>query len=269
MSEKNITLYGRVFIETTILAKTGLHIGGSGSDLEIGGLDKEIIRNPVTKRPYIPGSSLRGKMRSQMEKLLGLPQNRKIGQVFIHTCKTRQEFEQNGGCPVCTVFGVPAELDYDNPTRLVVRDAELTDESAEKLQDARTDLLYAELKTEVAIDRVTSAATPRTMERVPAGAEFGPTELVFSIYEEADYDRLKTVINALQLVEDDYLGGSGSRGYGKVQFSKLKIYARSRDNYSTQQHFTQEFASVQELAEAFAEIKQWLEQTAVPIPPAN
>jgi CRISPR-associated protein Csm3 len=75
MSE-NITLHGRVFIEAKIVAKTGLHIGGSGSDLEIGGLDKEVIRNPLTKRPYIPGSSLRGKMRSQMEKSLAC---RRIG----------------------------------------------------------------------------------------------------------------------------------------------------------------------------------------------
>ncbi|GAB4533102.1 MAG: type III-A CRISPR-associated RAMP protein Csm3 [Anaerolineales bacterium] len=260
MSDKQITLYGRVFIEATIVAKTGLHIGGSGSDLEIGGLDKEVIRNPLTKRPYIPGSSLRGKMRSQMEKLLGLPQNRPIGQVTIHTCKTKTEFEKNGGCQVCTVFGVPAEMDYDNATRLVVRDAELTDDSAEKLNDARTDLLYAELKTEVAIDRVTSAATPRTMERVPADAEFGPTELVFSIYEAADYDRLKTVIDALQLVEDDYLGGSGSRGYGKVEFTKIKVYARNGKDYGKRQEY-RKFGSVQELADDLENLKNWLATT--------
>ena len=265
MTEK-ITLYGRVFIETTIKSKTGLHIGGSGSDLEIGGLDKEVIRNPLTKRPYIPGSSLRGKMRSQIEKMLGLPQNRSIGQIKIHTCLSKSEFEQGGGCPVCTVFGVPAEMDYSNATRLVVRDAELTDESANDLRDARTDLLYAELKTEVAIDRVTSAATPRTMERVPAGAKFGPTELVFSIYEEADYDRLKTVIDALQLVEDDYLGGSGSRGYGKVAFTDIKVYARSKQDYGKKQVFTLEtpVTSIQDLENAFDALKTWL-KTAVPI----
>jgi CRISPR-associated protein Csm3 len=263
MTDKKITLYGRVFIEATIVAKTGLHIGGSGSDLEIGGLDKEVIRNPLTKRPYIPGSSLRGKMRSQMEKLLGLPQNKDIGQVTIHTCKTKTEFEKNGGCPVCTVFGVPAEMDYDNHTRLVVRDAELTDESAKKLNDARTDLLYAELKTEVAIDRVTSAATPRTMERVPAGAEFGPVQLVFSIYDPADYDRLKVVLDALQLVEDDYLGGSGSRGYGKVAFKDIKVYARSGENYGQKIDFPQPVETVQDLTSAFDDLKTWL-QTAVP-----
>ena len=259
MTDKTIILYGRVFIEATIVAKTGLHIGGSGSDLEIGGLDKEVIRNPLTKKPYIPGSSLRGKMRSQMEKLLGLPQNRRIGQVTIHTCQNKGEFKKDGGCPVCTVFGVPAEMDYANHTRLVVRDAELTKASAQKLADARTDLLYAELKTEVAIDRVTSAATPRTMERVPAGAEFGPVELVFSIYEAADYGRLKTVIDALQLVEDDYLGGSGSRGYGKVEFTNIKVYARSGGDYSDRKEF-QSFGSVQELADAFGSLETWLQQ---------
>jgi CRISPR-associated protein Csm3 len=163
MSE--INLYGRVFINTNILAVTGLHIGGSGTGLEIGGVDKAVIRNPLNNRPYIPGSSLRGKMRSQTEKRLGLPQNNRIAQVTIHTCKKQEEYAKNGGCPVCVVFGVPAEVEYSQPARLVVRDASLTDESAEKLDNANTELRFAEIKTEVAIDRVTSAATPRTLER--------------------------------------------------------------------------------------------------------
>jgi len=254
-----IQLFGRVFIETKIEAVTGLHIGGSGADLEIGGLDNAVLRNPLSKRPYIPGSSLRGKMRSQTEKVLGLPQNNPIGQkVYIHTCQTEAEFQQGGGCPVCTVFGAPAEKDYATHTRLVVRDAELTGESAQALIDARTDLLYAELKTEVAIDRVTSAATPRTLERVPAGAVFGPAELVYGIYEAADYERLKVVIDALQLVEDDYLGGSGTRGSGKVRFSDIHVYARSGENYSERQEFHEGFKSAQELAETFDDLKTWL-----------
>lgn len=264
MNNNHHQLYGRVFFETKIKALTGLHIGGSNTDLEIGGLDKAVIRNPLTSRPYIPGSSLRGKMRSQMEKLHGLPQNRQIGQVTIHTCTKKEDYERNGGCPVCHVFGIPAELDFANPTRLVVRDAELTDESAEALKGARTDLLYAELKTEVAIDRVTSAATPRTIERVPAGAVFGPAELVFGIYEAADYARLKVVIDAMQLVEDDYLGGSGSRGSGKVKFEDIHVYARAFGDYSQSIEFKSGFASVQELANVFGELTNWLKQN-VPI----
>ncbi len=258
-----IQLHGRVFIRANVKALTGLHIGGSNTDLEIGGLDKAVIRNPLTKRPYIPGSSLRGKMRSQMEKLLGLPQNQPIGQVTIHTCQNEQEFTKNGGCQVCTVFGAPAEKDYENHTRLVVRDAELTDDSARAMIEARTDLLYGELKTEVAIDRVTSAATPRTLERVPAGAVFGPLELVYGVYEKADFARLKVVTDALQLVEDDYLGGSGSRGSGKVKFEQIELSVRNGSDYSQQIKYPKEFASIQEVAAEFDEILKWIQSQIV------
>lgn len=255
----DINLYGRIFISANIRAKTGLHIGGSGAGLEIGGLDKEVMRNPLDKRPYIPGSSLRGKMRSQSEKVLGLKQNNRIGQVTIHTCKTRDEYDANGGCAVCHVFGVPAELDYSGPTRLLVRDAGLTDQSADELDRARTDLRFAELKTEVAIDRVTSAAVPRTLERVPAGAAFGPAELVYGLYDQADYARLKVVVDALQLVEDDYLGGSGSRGSGKVRFEEITVYARSRVDYSKEIPF-RTFENIQQLSSAFSELNDWMER---------
>jgi CRISPR-associated protein Csm3 len=259
----DINLYGRIFITANIEAVTGLHIGGSSVGLEIGGLDKAIIRNPLTNRPYIPGSSLRGKMRSQTEKVLGLRQNNKIGQVTIHTCKKPDEYNANGGCPVCHVFGVPGEVEATGPTLLVVRDVALTDASATAMEKAKPDLPFAELKTEVAIDRVTSAATPRTLERVPAGAVFGPAELVFSLYSQADYARLKVVIDALQLVEDDYLGGSGSRGSGKVRFTGIKVTARAKGAYDQPQTFG-EFGSIQALAQAWNDLKTWAE-TAVPI----
>ena len=240
-----------------------MHIGGSSEGLEIGGVDNAIIRNPLTKRPYIPGSSLKGKMRSQTEKVLGLPQNNKIGRVFIHTCKTPEDYKK---CPVCQVFGVSAAEEKTlGQTRLIVRDANLSSESAKKLENANTDMPYAELKTEVAIDRVTSAASPRNLERVPAGAVFDGAELVYSIYEKGDIDRLKVVIDALQLVEDDYLGGSGSRGSGKVKFDNIKIYARKGDEYSTKVWFLEDeeksFKDVQEIADKFETIKSWLDET--------
>ncbi len=76
----DINLFGRVIITADILAVTGLHIGGNSTGLEIGGLDKAVIRNPLNDQPYIPGSSIRGKMRSLTEKVKGLPQNNPIGQ---------------------------------------------------------------------------------------------------------------------------------------------------------------------------------------------
>lgn len=255
----DIKLHGRVFISANIKSLTGLHIGGSGTGLEIGGVDKAVIRNPVDKKPYIPGSSLRGKMRSQTEKMLGKKQNNKIGQVTIHTCKTKDDYNKDGGCVVCHIFGVPAE-DFSGPTRLVVRDVRLTEASAEAMDKANTELRYAEIKTEVAIDRVTSAATPRSLERVPAGAVFGPAEFVFGVYEPADFDRLKTVIEALQLVEDDYIGGAGSRGSGKVQFEDIKVCARSGGDYGKEIPLG-DYGKVQDVLNDFGNIKSKLSQS--------
>ena len=178
----------------------------------------------------------------------------------IHTCQKAEDYNT---CDVCHIFGVPGEMPFSAPTRLIVRDVQLdlvSDKGKKVWDKAKPDLLYAELKTEVAIDRVTSAATPRTIERVPAGAIFGPAELVFSLYGQADYDRLKVVIEAMQLVEDDYLGGSGSRGSGKIQFADIAVFARARQDYSTSHDF-KKFDDVRSLAAAFDNLKTWMQAT--------
>ena len=227
--KKRVTLYGRVFITGDIKAMTGLHIGGASGALAVGGGDAPVIRDPLTNRPYVPGSSLRGKMRSLTEKKTGSVQNFRIGKgVHVHVCEEPDEYS---ACPVCPIFGVPGDKPASNPTRLVVRDVFMSDGSADKLQAARTDLPFSEVKWEATIDRVTSAAVPRQIERVPAGAEFENFEMVYSIYHEADIARLITVVEAMQLLEDDYLGGLGSRGSGKIAFQNLAIYARSSEDY--------------------------------------
>lgn len=255
MENKSVKLYGRILFEMEIHALTGLHIGGSAAALEIGGIDNPVIRDALTGAPYIPGSSLRGKMRSQLEKVKGVVQNQSIGKdVKIHICKKQPEYET---CEVCQVFGVPGESEATGPTRLVVRDAMLIPNS---LKGARTDFSYTEVKTEVAIDRVTSAATPRNLERVPAGAIFGPVEMVFSIYEEKDIARLQTVLQCLQLVEDDYLGGAGSRGSGKVAFRHMKVYARSHQSYAQRHDYPQEFDTLADLESGFENVLKWAKQ---------
>lgn len=238
MPEKEIQLKGRIFLTFNIRAVTGLHIGGSETGIEIGGVDKVVIRDPITNRPYIPGSSLKGKVRSLLEKYRGLPLNRNIGGTFIHSCNHETAYAT---CDVCQVFGVPGEEKFATPTRLVVRDVPLTEESARELtEQAHTDLPYTEVKTEVSIDRVTSAANPRRMERVPAGTFFGPAEMVYSIYEgrngvnadpRRDVERLRTLVEGLQLLEDDYLGGLGSRGSGKVKVEDITISLRTGEKY--------------------------------------
>lgn len=221
-------LYGRIFIEGTIVVRTGLHIGGSGGSFAIGGVDNPVIVNQITRQPYIPGSSLRGKMRSLTEKYLGEVTGQPIGQIEIHSCRNDPDHYTN--CPICNIYGITAE-DFTQPTRLVVRDVSLTTESAEQLLRAKTTLQYTEVKTEVAIDRVTSQANPRDVERVPAGAVFGPMEMVYSIYGDMDIDWLRVLADGMQLLEDDYLGGLGSRGSGKIIFENLVVTLKRAPQY--------------------------------------
>jgi CRISPR-associated protein Csm3 len=230
MEQTTVDLYGRVFVRSKIKAITGLHIGGSPTALAIGAVDNPVIRDFLTGRPYIPGSSVRGKMRSLWEKMTGVLQNQSIGRdVSIHVCQKRQDYER---CPVCQIYGVPGQLEASFPTRLVVRDAFLSEESERELREqAKTDLPYTEVKWEAAIDRVTSAAVPRQMERVPAGTIFDGFELVFSVYDEGDLKRFLDVFEAMQLLEDDYLGGQGSRGSGKILFQNLSVSCRARNSY--------------------------------------
>ncbi len=121
----------------------------------------------------------------------------------------------------------------NKPTRLIVRDTMLTEDSAQHLLQARTTLPYTEVKTEVAIDRVTSQASGlRQVERVPAGAVFGPMELVYNIYDlNHDIDWLAVLLDGMQLLEDDYLGGMGSRGSGKIVFRALSVTLKEHGNY--------------------------------------
>ena len=260
---KQANLHGRIFITYQIRAETGLHIGGAESSLSIGGVDNVVIRDPLSNQPYIPGSSLKGKMRSQMEKFHGLPQNQRIGQVTIHSCQDPEQYED---CAVCHIYGLPGERDFSTSTRLVVRDVQLTKQSVNELRQAKTDLPLSEVKWEAAIDRVTSAATPRQMERVPAGAVFGPAEIVYSVYESEDIDRFRDVVDGMQLLEDDYLGGSGSRGSGKVSFRNIAVYTRARGNYTSERRLRDEpFEDLKDLTQQMDAVLNWLEKDGVPI----
>ncbi len=182
---RKVTLQGRVIIVGDIVAVTGMHIGGAAGALEIGGVDSPVIRNPLDNRPYLPGSSLRGKMRSLTERLHGSEQNFYVNrargkEVLVHTCqagkppdtaKDKDEDAANmeawrktytgkfNDCPVCSIFGVTGDEPVPHPTSLIVRDAHLSKASADALDKAQTDFPYTEIKWEATIDRVTSAAT--------------------------------------------------------------------------------------------------------------
>lgn len=238
----SIQLKGKIFLQGTINALTGLHIGGNTGELDIGGIDNPVIRNAFNRQPYIPGSSLRGKMRSLLDRHFENSLDKRVGRdVYVHECKTPNDYNS---CQVCQVFGAAPSGGLRGktmPGRLIVRDTFLTQESLDALDRADTDTDFTEIKTEVAIDRITSAATPRQQERVPAGSNFGPFQIVHSLYIKNDngqsnqiQDELKyfdTVLKGMELLQDDYLGGSGSRGSGQIAFENLTVTFKSRECY--------------------------------------
>lgn len=211
-------ILGKIIILGTLECLTGMHIGASKENMEIGAIDLPVVRDPVTREPYIPGSSLKGKMRALLEKALGITNRRDIGTrnnpVFVHVC---DDANTAFNCNLCRIFGSTGKDGGKNfPARLIVRDLYLTRNSVEKLSDIDTGLQYTEWKFENAIDRVTSAANPRQIERVPKGAEF-EFELIYNVEDKNHIDDdLKNLKLALDLLKLDALGGHGSRGYGKV-----------------------------------------------------
>lgn len=203
-------LVKKILYTGTIELKTGLHIGGTNAALNIGGPDKFVVRNPLNNIPYIPGSSLKGKMRALVEIANGC--------VEVDRGKVGPSKDPNSVSG--KLFGVATGSDNNRPSRLIVRDAEL---DVDACYFSNTDLPYTESKTEVAIDRVTAKAMPRTFERVPAGAKF-KLNMVLNVFEGEDEKELKkTLKQAIELLEDDYLGGHGSRGYGQIKFEGLDI----------------------------------------------
>ena len=224
-------LHANVIFRGQIECLTGLHIGGSTDKLEIGGLDSPVIRDPHTKEPYIPGSSLKGKMRHLLELATGSVGN-PVGDKPGNVSKAPI---------IASIFGLGADdvpdlknaddlnLSDLNLTRLIVRDAYPDRETVKMWEEAETELQYTETKAENTIDRLTSAANPRFVERVLAKSKFN-FEMVYSIYllegdesrkqeaiDKANQD-LRNVMLAMRLLEASALGKSGSRGYGRIRF---------------------------------------------------
>lgn len=213
-------LLKKIDLSGTIVLKTGLHIGGTNSAMQIGGIDKGVIRNPLNNQPFIPGSSLKGKMRSLFEVSIGRTKDVQMGTV------------KNGPAdsgPSADLFGSATGNDKQKPSRLVVRDCAMKNH-VEVL--AKTEIPYTEGKTEVVIDRITSAANPRQIERVPAGAEF-TLDLMLNIWEQDNNEAalIESLFTSLQLLKDDYLGGSGSRGYGQVSIEIHSILEKSTADF--------------------------------------
>lgn len=228
-------LHKKIRLSGIIIAETGLHIGGSGTNLGIGGADATVIRNVLTNEPYIPGSSLKGKMRSLLERL-EVPVDKLRDSAFGNIDFGPYLDINDPTILIPFLFGtLPDRMEKSNPQppgRLTVRDCHLTPESSSKLFNSPNSAMpFTEVKTEVVIDRVTAMAVPRQIERVPAGAEFS-MEMIINLFEDDDEKAyIEKALEGLLLVQSDYLGGKGTRGSGKVRFEITSIEERSQEDY--------------------------------------
>lgn len=209
-----------------ITLESGLHIGSGDSEMHIGGIDRQVIKNPINQHPYIPGSSLKGKIRSLLEWRSG-----EVGEKPL----TIQDWEKTNNemvKQILQLFGVSADNDSKEQKelgvgRLAFWDCQLNEYWKKKADE---DILQlSEAKSENTINRITAtAANPRQTERVPAGVQFD-FKVTLRQFEGDDPTLLDTLLKGLRLLELDSLGGSGSRGYGKVKFENIKIDGNSQD----------------------------------------
>ncbi len=234
-------LIKKIQISGIIKSLTGLHIGGSNLGVSIGGADAVVIRNPFNNQPYIPGSTLKGKMRTLTERIMGK---------FSGGITPYGPYIDDPESLICQIYGITPddakkaierkngkgsykeEIHAKPTSRLIVRDSNFTESTVKKLENSKnTDMPFTEIKTEVVIDRITSAATPRQLERVPAGAEF-EMSLILNIYDgDNEEDYLNKIFMALALVQDDYIGGKGTRGSGEVNIVIEKLQQKAFKDY--------------------------------------
>ncbi len=201
-------LQGKLIITATLELLTGLHIGASSDFAPIGAVDSVLIRDPLKKQPIIPGSSLKGKLRTLL--------------ASIETESYKLKDIEEDSAILKRLFG-SSKKNEAQPSRLQFYDVFMEASSVERIANANTDLYLTEVKFENTINRTTCVANPRQIERVPAGAKFN-FKLNYNVetVEEVMED-LEKLGMAFQLLQLDYLGGHGSRGYGKVAFSDFKL----------------------------------------------
>lgn len=240
-AQTQLQLVGKLILSGELHCETGLHIGAGKGSLEIGGADNPVVKDAFGL-PYIPGSSLRGKVRSLLENAMGLTSPGEL--VYISKRRGQEVRIHQSDRPddeICLLFGrgagraerVEGEsgANHASPARLTVYDAPLDPESITPQMRENLDDEITEVKSENAIDRITSQANPRTLERVPAGARFR-VRMVLDVLCEEDKALAARLIEGLRLLEDDALGGGGSRGSGRVRFSHVKLVWRNRAFYS-------------------------------------
>ena len=211
-------------LEGTVTLKSGLHIGSGNMEMHIGGTDSPVIKHPHTLEPYIPGSSLKGKVRSLLEMESGLMIYTEGNVVSVKTLQ-KEEVKNNPALQakceaILKIFGSSGADKEDEtgfgPTRVAFADCYLDDDWKKNAKDNRW--LLTEEKSENVINRIKGTAEhPRFIERVPEGTKF-KFLLTFKILQDDDGNLFDELLKGLKLLEMDALGGNGSRGYGRIVF---------------------------------------------------
>ncbi|WP_461829333.1 type III-A CRISPR-associated RAMP protein Csm3 [Aquifex sp.] len=268
---------GSFVIEYKLRAITGLRVGGSREEFDIGGTDNPVIKVPVEipefyedgsplpkGAPYIPGSSIKGKMRSLLEWVYGNVE--RMYKKYDDIDKAGKPCDC-GECEICKVFGTGDAGTLNNlakqgkklpgPPRAKFFDAYPTKDTLDRLEKVLGKGLFTEIKTENQINRITSKANPRKVERVPAGAEF-EGRIVFDCYGEDDHELIPIIFQGMKKLEDNFLGGYGSRGSGRIEFKEIRIIWKPADFYKglAGEHKMELLKSVDEVLLKLEEIKK-------------
>ena len=233
------TLKGKFIITGKIKVLTGLHIGTSGDFSAIGAVDNIVIRDTVTNKPIIPGSLLKGKMRYLLSR------------AKYNSTLTMPNIKKESD-DIKRLFGAsePVVLSRLQFCDMLLREKDYG-------RDVEFDLPYTEIKYENTIDRGTGIANPRQQERVPAGSEFD-FRLIYNIEntenmeEEVKCD-FENILLMFELLEDDYLGGHGTRGYGRVKFEDLKLIEKVyiKENEDDIEYLKSEIENIENYSEIF------------------
>lgn len=211
-------------LKATLVLQTGLHIGAGDGEMHIGGTDNPVIKHPYSNHPYIPGSSLKGKIRSLLEWRSGMVQEKPLG---LTDWQHAKEPQKSLVMAILRLFGVSGgdQIDVETakqigPTRLAFWDCSLQPAWVDEVGNLQ---MLTEVKSENVINRISGTAQhPRQTERVPAGARFD-FRLSIKSLDQDNNDLLQTLLVGLRLLELDSLGGGGSRGNGKVVFENITL----------------------------------------------
>lgn len=192
-------MYGKLLIRCGLELLTGMHIGGSAAFSAIGAVDKPVIRDPRTKDPILPGSSLKGKLRT----LLARSQAQDIKE------------HKDDGAVICRLFG-------SSSPNIIHSRLQFSDSFIQNKEQFQA-IGLTEIKAENSINRTNSVAKPRQIERVISGVIFGVNIVYDAMEAEELTEDFAYLARGMKLLQFDYLGGHGTRGYGRVRFRDIQI----------------------------------------------